>query len=255
MPDLPAAFLARPLAHRGLHDRRRGVIENSRAAVQAAVAAGYGVEVDVQRAADDGVMVFHDAELKRLTGRRGAVAALSGAELGAIALKGGGETIPTLGEILALVAGDAPLLIEVKDPDPGLPASDGAFEARVAAALAGYRGPVALMSFNPHVVAALAMAAPDVTRGLTTCDFDGSGWGLAADRRAELVAIADFGPAGASFVSHDRRSLDAPAVARLKAAGVPILCWTVRSPREETAARRVADNITFEGYRPSTAAR
>jgi len=248
VPELPAGFLRVPLAHRGLHARARGVIENSRAAVAAAAEAGYGIEIDVQRAACGEAMVFHDADLRRLTGLAGRVADHSAEELGAIALTGAGETIPTLSEILALVAGRVPLLIEVKDQTGALVETDGALEARVAALVVAYAGPVALMSFNPHCVAALARAAPDVPRGLTTCAFDGADWPLPDYRRAELAGISDFERTGAAFVSHDHRALDTPAVTRLKARGVPILCWTLRSAAEEALARRVADNVTFEGY-------
>lgn len=253
-PDLPAAFRTHPLAHRGLHDRARGVIENSRAAVASAFAAGYGVEIDVQQARCGTPMVFHDAELGRLTAARGALAELDAQELGAIELAGGGETIPTLGEILVVVDGRAPLLIEIKDADAALPPTDGAREAAVAAALVGYRGDVAVMSFNPAAVAAFGEAAPAVPRGMTTCAFDGPAWPLPDYRRAELVAIADFEATGAGFISHDRRDLERPRVAELRARGVPVLTWTVRSPAEEAAARLWADNITFEGYRPRRAA-
>ena len=106
------------------------------------------------------------------------------------------------------------------------------------------------MSFNPHSVAVFAEAAPDRPRGLTTCAFDDPDWSLPDYRIAELAALLDAERTGASFVSHDRRDLHNPAVARLKAEGLPILTWTVRDPAEELQAREVADNITFEGYRP-----
>lgn len=249
-PDLDAAFLDVPLAHRGLHDRARGVIENSRSAVRAALSAGFGIEIDVQRAACGTPMVFHDGGLKRLTGRAGRVAEHDAAALSAMELTGGGEGIPSLEEILRLVDGRAPLLIEVKDADAELTAGDGVLEARVAEALSGYAGPLAVMSFNPHSVAALATAAPDVARGLTTCDFSGADWPLPDYRRAELAGILDFETVGASFISHNCRELDSPAVAALGARGVPVLCWTVRSAAQEASARRVAANITFEGYLP-----
>jgi glycerophosphoryl diester phosphodiesterase len=250
-PELPAAFLGPPIAHRGLHDRAAGRIENGRAAVAAAVAAGYGVEIDVQRAADGEAMVFHDEALGRLTGAPGLVAEHDAAALGRLRLTGSDEGVPTLGEILALVAGRAALLVEVKDQDGALGPAVGALEARVAALLAHYDGPVAVMSFNPHAVAALAAAAPGLPRGLTTCAFDRADWPLPDYRRAELAGMADFARVGASFVSHDRRDLGSPAVARRRAEGVPVLCWTVRSPAEEAAARAVAANVTFEGYRPA----
>jgi glycerophosphoryl diester phosphodiesterase len=249
-PELPAAFLGPPLAHRGLHDRAAGIVENSRAAFAAAIAAGYGIEMDIQRSADGEAMVFHDDEMPRLTGLPGLVRDYGAAQLSATPLTGGGETVPTLAEVLALVAGRAALLIEVKDQDGALGPDVGPLEGRVAELLSGYRGPVALMSFNPHSVAALAEVAPGISRGLTTCAFDSADWSLPDYRRAELADLADVGRTGAAFVSHDHEDLASPAVARLKARGLPILTWTVRSAAEEAAARRVADNVTFEGYRP-----
>lgn len=248
-PELPAAFLSRPIAHRGLHDRAGGVVENSRAAAEAAIAAGYGIELDVGMSADGEAMVFHDEEMLRLTGAPGLISDYDAAALGGIALLGAAETVPTLAEFLALVAGRAPLLIEVKDQDGALGPGVGRLEARVAELLAGYDGPAALMSFNPHSVAALATLAPDRPRGLTTCSFEDADWSLPDYRRAELAALADAERTGSAFISHDHHDLANPAVARLKAEGLPVLTWTIRSPAEEAAARRVADNITFEGYR------
>lgn len=253
-PELPAAFLGAPLAHRGLHERAAGVIENSAAAAEAAIAAGYGIELDIQASSDGEAMVFHDAGMRRLTGLPGLVTDYTAAELARTPLLGSADTIPALADFLALVAGRVPLLIEIKDQDGMLGPGVGPLETRVAELLAGYHGPVALMSFNPHSVAALAKAAPDLPRGLTSCDFERTDWSLPEYRLAELTRLADFERVGASFVSHDRRDLANPAVTRLRERGVPILCWTVRSPAEETAARRVAANITFEGYRAPLAA-
>ena len=249
-PELPAAFLAAPLAHRGLHDRAAGIIENSRSAAEAAIAAGYGIELDVQASSDGEAMVFHDDEMQRLTGLSGLIRDYTAEALAGTTLTGSTDTIPTLADFLGLVAGRVPLLIEVKDQDGMLGPGVGPLEARVAALLAKYDGPVAVMSFNPHSVAALAVAAPQIARGLTSCDFQREDMALPDYRLAELTDLADFDRVGASFVSHHHRDLANPAVTRLAARGVPILCWTVRSPAEEAAARRVARNITFEGYAP-----
>ena len=138
-PELPAAFLAAPIAHRGLHDRAAGVVENSRAAFAAAIAAGYGIEMDIQRSADGEAMVFHDDEMPRLTGLPGLVHDYTVAQLSATPLLDGGETVPTLAEVLALVAGRAPLLIEIKDQDGALGPGVGPLEARVAELLARLR--------------------------------------------------------------------------------------------------------------------
>jgi len=244
---LPRAFLDRPVAHRGLHGP--GVPENSLAAARAAIAGGYGIELDVQPSADGVAMVFHDYTLDRMTAAQGPVAARSAAELAAIPLNGGTEGIPTLAAFLALVAGRVPVLIEVKSQDEFTGEHTGALEAAVARDLAGYAGPVAVMSFNPFSVAAMARLAPDVPRGLTTWS-----WGedpdhpIPAALEDHLRAIPDYGPTGSSFISHEAADLARPRVADLKAQGAAVLCWTIRSPEAEAEARRIADNVTFEGY-------
>ena len=248
--SLHPAFLGPAIAHRGLHDRAAGRIENSRAAVAAAVAAGYGIEIDVQRSADGEAMVFHDDALDRLTAATGPLRARSAADLGRIVLTGGGgETIPTLGEILSLVAGRAALLVEVKDQSGRMDATGvGPLEARVAALLAGYAGPAAAMSFNPASVAALRDAAPGLARGLTACGPDGWEGAAGADR---LAAMADWDAVGAAFCSYRWRDLPTAETARRRAAGLPVLSWTLRSAADEAAARRHCDNVTFEGYSPA----
>lgn len=245
---LPAGFADRPFAHRGLHDRAMGRIENSRAAVRAAVEAGHAIEIDVQLSADGEAMVFHDDALDRLTGEAGPVRARSAAELGAIALSGGGETIPTLAEVLALVAGRVPMVVEIKDQGGRLDATGvGPLEARTAALLSAYPGPVAAMSFNPESVAEMARLAPALPRGLVA----GGNYGALDPARAEaLRGLADAGRVGAAFVSVHHRELSAPRVASLRAAGLAVLCWTIRSPAEAAAAAPHADAITFEGFAP-----
>ncbi|QFG36651.1 glycerophosphoryl diester phosphodiesterase [Paracoccus pantotrophus] len=243
-------FLRLPIAHRGLHGP--GVPENSMAAFRAAIAAGYGIECDIQRAADGTALVFHDDDLPRLTGAEGLVSALGIDALSMLRIMGTEEHIPTLSELLDEVAGRVPLLIEIKDQSLRVSAEVGDLQAEVARLLSGYDGPVAVMSFNPHAVAAFHAAAPGVTVGLTTCGYEAVDWPMLDDvTRAHLAAIADFDRVGAGFISHDRRDLGNPAVAALKARGVPVLCWTVRSAAIEAEARRVADNITFEHYLPA----
>ncbi|MBB5517002.1 glycerophosphoryl diester phosphodiesterase [Rubricella aquisinus] len=251
MTPLHPTFLTLPLAHRGLHDRAKGRVENSRAAVRAAVEAGYGIEVDIQPSADGVPMVFHDYDLARLTGAQGFIKSKTAAELGEITLTDGGETIPTLAEILEIVAGQVPLLLEVKDQDGTLGPAIGALEEAIGRVIAGYDGPLALMSFNPNSVRVLGGIAPDVPRGLVTDPFRKDYWPMVPpQRRARLALIPDALPLGVSFISHNRAFLDAAPVAALKARGLSILCWTVRSAQEDAAARRIADNVTFEGYLP-----
>ncbi|WP_353473852.1 glycerophosphodiester phosphodiesterase family protein [Salipiger sp. H15] len=249
MTDLPAAFLERPIAHRALHDLAAGRPENSLSAISAAIEAGYGIEIDLQLSSDGVPMVFHDERLERLTGARGLLGARDAAELSALRLKGSDEGIPTLAEVLELVAGRVPLLIEIKDQDGALGPDVGPLETAVTNALRGYEGPVAVMSFNPHSVARMARLAPKVPRGLTTEAFAPHDWpGVPGSRLEELRGIPDYARTGASFISHGWTDLASPRVAELRQQGAAILCWTIRSPEQEAQARAVAQNVTFEHY-------
>ncbi|WP_410219032.1 glycerophosphodiester phosphodiesterase family protein [Paracoccus sp. (in: a-proteobacteria)] len=250
MTALFDSFLTIPIAHRGLHGI--GIPENSLAAARAAIEAGYGIECDIQPAADGTPMVFHDYELTRLTAQKGYIAATAPQGLSGHRLLGSDEPVPTLAQFLETVGGRVPLLIEIKDQDGACGTDIGQLHDRVAEALQGYAGPVAVMSFNPHVVEAFHRAAPDIPVGLTTCAFDEADWTrVPPERREALALISDFDRCGASFVSHDKADLTNPRIDALRAMGVPILCWTIHSKAEEMLARQVAGNITFEGYDPA----
>jgi glycerophosphoryl diester phosphodiesterase len=248
-PRLAPEFLTRPLAHRALHDVTDGRPENSRAAIKAAIAAGYGIEIDLQLSKDDHAMVFHDYSLQRLAEAKGAIRQRDRDELAAIPLIGGDEGIPDLPEVLTLVAGQVPLLIELKDQDGAMGPNIGTLEAATAHALRGYLGPVAVMSFNPNSVAKLAEFCPELPRGITTSGYDYDAWAPVPRRVCDaLRQIPDFDRVGASFISHEVDDLNNPRVAELKSQGADILCWTVKSPETEAEARKVAANITFEQY-------
>ncbi|SNX68941.1 glycerophosphoryl diester phosphodiesterase [Cereibacter ovatus] len=246
---LPAPFLHLPIAHRALHDRRARRPENSPAAIRAAITAGYAIEIDLQLSSDGQAMVFHDETLDRLTHASGPVAARTAADLGRIPLRDSDDTIPTLPEVLTLVAGRAPLLIEIKDQSGTLCPAVGPLEAATARALQDYTGPVAVMSFNPHSIAEMARLAPHLPRGLVTSSYRPEDWAPVPTETCDrLRAIPDYDRTDASFLSHEAPDLDRPRVAELKAQGAAILCWTIRSPKDEAAARRIAQNITFEHY-------
>lgn len=246
---LPAAFLRLPLAHRALHSRKDRRPENSLPAIRAALAAGYGIEIDVQLSKDGEAMVFHDEWMERLTEATGWVKDYTAVELGKIALRDCDEPIPTLAAVLELVAGKVPLLIEIKDQTDSMSETDGRLEAAVARALVGYAGPVAVMSFNPHAVANMAHLAPQIARGITTSAYDAAAWApLPAETCNALRDIADYDRTGASFISHEAADLHRPRVADLKRQGAAILTWTIRSADDEAKARAVAENITFENY-------
>jgi glycerophosphoryl diester phosphodiesterase len=249
MTNLPASFLARPIAHRGLHCAADGRAENSPAALNAAIAADYGIEIDVQLSSDATAMVFHDYHLGRLTSQTGALALHSAQALSEIILTGGQETIPSLEQTLALVAGRVPLLIEIKDQDGNMGGDVGPLEEAVAATLKSYNGDVAVMSFNPNAIAVFAALSPETPVGLVTDQFMATDWPtLSSNTREYLSKVSDFDMVGACFISHNHAQLDDQVVTDLKTQGVPILCWTVQSRADAVKAQTIADNITFDGY-------
>ena len=233
-PRRVAHLSTTPYAHRGLHGGGR--IENSRAAFEAAIERGHGIELDVQASRDREAFVFHDADLERLTGEAGLVAARSSAELRSMTLAGTDETIPDLPEILRLVGGRVPLLIEVKAPDRNVIA----LCLSVCRALDGYRGPVGVMSFNPEVARWFARHAPRITRGLVVTQQGKRRIRGGVERRLALWR------AKPDFLAYDVRDLPAPMSVRARRRGIPVLTWTCRSEADRDRAERHADQIIYE---------
>jgi len=227
-------LFAQPFAHRGLHGQGR--IENSRAAFAAAIAEGHGIECDVQIARDGEIFVFHDYELDRLTEDAGPLAERSAAQLDTIRLKGTAETLPRLSEMLDIVVGRAPLLIEVKSRDRHV----GALCLGVRRALEGYRGAVAVMSFNPEVARWFALHAPRIVRGLVVTEERKRGL------RGRLQRHIALWRARPDFLAYDIRDLPSRFAAAQRARGIPVLTWTVRSAAAEATALVHADQIIYE---------
>ena len=212
---------------------------------------GYGIEMDLQLSADCQAIVFHDYHMSRLTGKSGPIQQVSYSDLAETQLSGSIDAIKNLPEILSLVDGKVPLLIELKDQDGAMGPNIGALEDATAAALVDYEGDVALMSFNPHSAERMKELCPDRPIGLVTCSYDPEVWSFSAERFGELREIPDFERIGAQFISHEASDLARDRVKELKESGAPILCWTIRSEEEASEALKTADNITFEGYLPA----
>jgi glycerophosphoryl diester phosphodiesterase len=238
---------ARPIAHRGLHDRAAGRIENSAGAFAAAMAHDYPIECDVRLTADGGAVVFHDERLDRLTGETGPVVERPLGALTRIGLAGGADRIPAFPELLAQVAGRVLLVVELKSAGR----RNGELLTAVLAGLAGYRGPFALMSFDSALVAGLAERAPDIVRGIVADRLAGPSWGaLPYGQRLALRELAHLTMSRPQFLSFDVAGLPSAASRRFHEAGLPVLSWTVRSEAEARRARRYCDQITFEGFLP-----
>lgn len=223
-------------AHRGLH--HEGVPENSRAAAEGAIAAGMGIECDVQMSRDNVPLVFHDWELERLTKERGKVAARPADELCRIALLETGETLWRLAGLLDLVAGRVPILVEVK-AQPHLAIAEPCIA--IAKALADYAGPVAVMSFDLRVGEWFAKHAPDVTRGLVITDTLDHGY------RSAWRAPYALERAAPDFLASDVRDIPNALTALWRESGRPLLTWTVRSPDTRERGMAHADALIAEG--------
>nr|WP_255500769.1 glycerophosphodiester phosphodiesterase family protein [Caulobacter sp. 17J80-11] len=225
--------------------RPGGPPENSLAAFDAACEAGYGVELDVRLSADGEAVVFHDDTLKRLTGRQGRVDALTAGELAGVRLSGTTETIPTLRRVLDQVGRRGVLLIELKTPA----GREGRLERRVADLLADFRGEAMVIGFNPAALGLMRTLAPRLPRGLNaSARVDESGRTVLpdparayTDRQLELAAPHVLIP-GQDLIPSRR-------VAALRASGLPVATWTIRSRAEAARVERHADNIIFEGWR------
>lgn len=243
-------LLARPIAHRGLHDAASGVIENSASAVALAAQSGYGIEVDVQASADGEALVFHDDTLDRLTAFKGEFSARPARDLVVIPLRGSaeGDRIWTLEECLALVAGRVPLVVEIKSRGDG----DTRLASRVGRMLAAYSGPVAAKSFDPRMVMTLRRDAPSVLRGVIGCAFDRADWPTTpfAGRFAlrHLLHWPRTRPDFLSWDVHDLPRLSVTLARRFSEA--PVMSWTVRTLEEQARASFHADQMVFEGFRP-----
>ena len=245
----PDWLTARPIAHRGLHDRARGIIENMPGAAQAAIEAHFGIECDIQLTADGEAMVHHDDALGRLTEGSGALLGMTAVELKAVRFKDTAERMMALGDLCALVAGRVPLVIEVKSHFDG----DRKLVARMAEVLAAYRGPVVGMSFDPDQVMALREWMPGLARGIVAeRSYEAADWPEATQaQRAGMLHLRHAFRTRPHFVAYgvDELPAAAPWIAR-NIFGLPLLTWTVRTPEQRTRAARYADQMIFEGFRP-----
>ncbi len=238
---------ARPIAHRGLHDA--GTIENTASAFAAAIAGGYAIETDLQISADGEAMVHHDHALGRLTEGSGPLDAMTAAELKQVRFKATADRMITLGELCDLVAGRSPLVIELKSRFDG---SQRLVE-RTAAVLEGYAGPVAVMSFDPDVVAAVRNLAAGLPRGIVAeRHYEHDEWArMSAGRKRSFAHLLHGLRTRPHFVAYRVQDLPAPGpwIAR-NLFGLPLLAWTVRREDDRRHARRWADQMIFEGFRP-----
>lgn len=242
-------WLIQPIAHRGLHDASRGIIENTASAFQAAIDAGYAIETDVQASQDGEAMVFHDATLDRLTEAAGMLNRKSAKALRRVRYRETPDKMQTLKELLDQIDGRVPLIIEVKSEWK----EQGPLERRIAELVGARDAQIAVMSFDPKSVAAFAQHAPRNPRGLVACRFaNPEHWpGLSPARRFAYRHLLSSVIARPHFIAYDIDALPAlaPWITR-SLFRLPVLTWTVRNAADREKAKRWADAIIFEGIRP-----
>lgn len=240
-------LVARPIAHRGLHTKSKGIIENTESAFAAAIKQDYAIECDVQLTADGEAMVFHDDKLDRLTESKGPVKALTTKELKGVKLKSTKDRMQTLAELLEQVDGHATLVIELKSLWDG----DELLVNRALQVLENYDGPCCLMSFDPDMVACMRELSPHTVRGIvadrTTDPYYNH---LPLAKRYAMRTFAHLAQTQPHFVSYNWRELPFEPVTEIRKLGHPVITWTVRSKEEASQALRYCDQVTFEGYVP-----
>ena len=245
----PDWLVARPIAHRGLHDERDGIVENTIEAALAAVARGLPIECDVQSSADGAAIVFHDSDLDRLTRASGAVRDRTARELGGIAFKIGQSWIPTFRQLQEAVAGRVPIICEIKSDFDG----DMRLAETIARLADDYVGRLAIKSFDPAIIAHLRRAPASVALRplgiVAQADYSGEDWrALSARQKLECAHFLHYPETRPDFLSFWVEDLPHPTPFLLRAfKAIPVMAWTVRSPAQKDKALQWADQIVFEG--------
>ena len=233
-------------AHRGYHDGNVAVPENSLASFQAAIDAGYGIELDVQLSSDKIPMVFHDADLLRVCGVEGKIWDYTCQELQAMQLFGTEETIPTLAQALELIGGQVPILVEYKMDKVDTDVCAYSHEL-----LKNYDGPYAVQSFHPFALFWYRQNAKDVPRGILAKNFIRD-----KQEKGKDPSIVDFLTTNLmlnvvgypDFIAYDWQDADYFALKLCRLMGAPTSTWTLKDPAHYEQVQGQFDLYTFEGF-------
>jgi glycerophosphoryl diester phosphodiesterase len=251
--NAPHWLTAKPIAHRGLHDAQRGIVENTLAAAEGAASRKMAIECDVQASADGEAMVFHDAALDRLTHSNGQFSHRTMRELQDLRFKTGPERIPTFVELLQRVDSRTPLICELKSSFDG----DMRLAARIAQIAASYPGPLALKSFDPAIIAHWRgserapgpLGAPCPLGIVAEADYDDDYWsGLSKQQKTDFANFLHYRETRPDFLSYCVDDLPNAIPHLLRTLNqTPVMAWTVRTGEQRAVAAQWADQIVFEG--------
>ncbi len=249
--NTPEWLIAQPIAHRGLHDRAKGIIENSDSAFSSAVKHGFAMECDIQLTSDGEAVVFHDFTLDRLTGQSGAVIDSKASDLANYALTdcANGNTIRPLKHLVDSVADRCPIVVEIKSRFDG----DLRLTRRLVEVLKDRPERIAVKSFDPRIVAALRMMMPERPRGIVAmAQYEYADYAtVPAEEKRAMANLLHFEEMQPDFISWNVKNLPhaGPHLCRTTL-GIPVMTWTVRTPEDVAAATAFADQMVFEGFLP-----
>lgn len=232
-------------AHRGLHDKHRA--ENSMSAFAAAKELGFGIELDVRLSKDGELVVFHDDNLSRVVGKEGKVIDFTADELAAMSLSGTSDGIPTLRQVLDLIDGAVPLLIEIKMAN-----GESGIAEKFIEVIEGYKGDFIVESFNPFALRTVKAARPDILRGILSMEYmkEEKHKGSLLYRMLQNLQLNFL--MRPDFVAYDKRGYAVRGLRTIRRNfGTPLFAWTIKSAEEEAAAiSHGFDTVIFEGYIP-----
>jgi glycerophosphoryl diester phosphodiesterase len=244
MKKIPDWILKDPIAHRGLHSGDERIPENSLSAFKEAALKGFPIELDIHLLKDKQVVVFHDDDLNRVCGVDIEISTLTSSELQAHRLFTSGEKIPLLKEVLEVVDGRVPLLIELKDSK----LNKGIHEPLMTL-LNAYEGKFAIQSFDPSLVEWFVLNEPHILRGQLSGSYEDDELDAALKHAYRNYNFNHLSKP--DFIAHEVEDLAQNAqILKFKAREIPILAWTVRSHMQAKEASAFCDNIIFEGFLP-----
>lgn len=229
---------SKPIAHRGLHNA--DLPENSIGAFEHAIEKNFAIELDVQLSKDGEVIVFHDSSLSRMTMSDGYVSNSNLSDLKNLRLLETDYKISTLNEVLEVVDGKTPILVEIKNDH-----KVGELENKALNILKNYSGEFAVQSFNPYSLEYFKENYPQITRGQLSTFFSKNDLGFV--KRNLLKKLKLNHVSKPDFIAYNGAYLPNKYVSKTE---LPVLAWTIRSSDELERVKDCCDNIIFEGFMP-----
>ena len=230
------------IAHRGLHNEKTGVPENSILSFKEAVMANIPVEFDLHLLNDGNIVVFHDDNLKRLTGYDKDIKNCSYDEIKELKLLDTNEKIPLFEDVLKLVDGKVLLDIEFKTDFPA-----GDLESKACAYLDNYKGRFMVKSFNPFTLKWFKKHKPSYIRGQLSCNFSEDKTLNPLKKFICKNMLFNF-ITKPDFIAYDLHSMPNKKVAKYKNKNYPVFIWTVRSDEELENAKKYGDSFIYENF-------